>query len=100
MTKIIENQNRWSVIDRTPNPHQAIHCLICGKPVIKPQWQIRVHDGGGTAVTETEAEILNQLGHSDADLGSWPIGTDCLKNHPELEPYAVWFPGILNEVSQ
>jgi hypothetical protein len=89
MTKITTNANKWTIMDRTPNPHHAMPCLVCGKPVNNPKWQIRVHEGGFTAVTEAEADLLNQQGCSDADLGCHPIGANCLKKHPELQPYAV-----------
>ena len=63
-------------------------CIICGKPVnidTNPKtvpW-IHDHNGGGCAVTETEARALDP----GADLGWWPIGSDCLRKHPELKPY-------------
>jgi hypothetical protein len=47
------------------------------------------HNGGSDAVTEEEGTKLNAEGREGADLGNQPIGTDCLKKHPELKPY-VW----------
>lgn len=58
-------------------------CIICGKGVKEP-WSNTVHVFWGfTVVTEQEAAELDSSG----DLGLWPIGNDCLRNHSEILPY-------------
>lgn len=62
-------------------------CLLCGKPCPNPKYMVHLHCGGDTAVTEEEAEALNANGNEGSDLGMYPIGNDCLKKHPEFNPY-------------
>lgn len=60
-------------------------CIICGK-LVKDQnnrYSVHVHNGGTYLVTEEEAANLNDAG----DCGMYPIGPDCLRQHPELRPY-------------
>lgn len=62
-------------------------CVICGRPVKDGRataW-VHVHQGGSSVVTEEEAKTLDPA----SDLGCWPVGSDCLRRHPELNPYAV-----------
>jgi hypothetical protein len=84
------------MLDFKPNPdhheqEQKIRdyhdtpCIICGRGVKDP-WKNTVHVYWGfTAVTEEEAKELP----SNGDLGLWPIGSDCLKKHPEILPYVI-----------
>jgi hypothetical protein len=68
-------------------------CIVCGRGVKLANHKlfVWVHEGGGHVVTTEEGERLNASGESGADLGSQPIGRDCLKKFPELKPYvAVW----------
>lgn len=67
-------------------------CLVCGKPIkqANQHHMVHLHNGGWTAVTEAEAAELDARDHAKgvtADLGGWPIGPDCLRQHPELLPY-------------
>lgn len=61
-------------------------CIVCGKPIdpARATHMVHVHRGGGWAVTEEEAGKIDQ----SYDLGLHPIGSDCLRRHPELKPYA------------
>lgn len=59
-------------------------CIVCGKPVKAAKWYVHLHCGGSHAVTEEEAATLPD----NEDLGLYPIGTCCLRKHPELKPYA------------
>jgi hypothetical protein len=67
-------------------------CIICGKECKKPKYWVWEHLGGGTLVTEEESENLNKNGRENADVGCWPIGSDCLKKNPEIKPYIVGTP--------
>lgn len=62
----------------------ATPCIVCGKAVTRPRWMVHVHCGGSHVVTEEEAVTLNTA----ADLGWYPLGRDCHRQHPELHPYA------------
>lgn len=69
--------------DRTP-------CIICGRPVTRPRYWLHEHEGGGTIVTQEEAATLDARDRAQgvsSDMGCWPIGSDCLRQHPELRPY-------------
>lgn len=59
-------------------------CLYCGRPVRKttPVYWLHEIDGGGTLI-RYETPYYND----GADMGAWPIGNDCLKNHPEFQPF-------------
>lgn len=63
----------------------AMPCVVCGKPCPTSPFSVHVHGGGSDLVTEEEAKSLNDAG----DLGWYPIGRNCLKQHPELKEYAV-----------
>lgn len=79
----IKGRGRWSA-DSTP-------CYICAMPIRKDRikYMLHIHCGGGIAVTEAEAAKLDEAG----DLGCHPIGSDCLRRHPELKPYVIrWTP--------
>lgn len=58
-------------------------CVICGKRCPNPKHGVHVHGGGDVIVTDAEAARLNPAG----DLGFYPIGSDCLRRHPELQKY-------------
>ena len=78
-----KGRGRWSA--------DSIPCYICAKPIRKDRikYMLHIHCGGGVAVTEDEATNLDGAG----DLGCHPIGSDCLRRHPELKPYVIkWQP--------
>jgi len=72
-------------MDRTGS-HGRSPCIVCGRQCPNPRYMVHVHEGLLTIVTEEEATRLNEDDPS-GDMGMWPIGTDCLKKHPELRPY-------------
>ena len=79
-----QNSNYRGNEERIRDYH-ATPCIFCGKGVKEP-WKNTVHIFWGfTLVTKEEAENLN----SNGDLGAWPVGTDCLKKHPEIVPYII-----------
>ena len=74
---------RWRA-DSTP-------CYICAEPIREERIKhmLHIHCGGGVAVTEAEAKALNASGEEGGDMGCFPIGPDCLRQHPELKPYVI-----------
>ena len=83
---VIINRKR----DRNARPCKdgEAECVICDRPVKLNgrQKMVWVHCGGSHAVTFEEGQRLNAEGHEGADLGGQPIGSDCLRQHPELVP--------------
>ena len=73
-----DNRNRSSRIDALP-------CAVCGKAVSNPRYWVHVHNGGSHLVTEEEAATLDPA----ADMYSFPLGRDCYRTHPELQPYVM-----------
>lgn len=62
----------------------ALPCAVCGKSVTQPRYWVHVHCGGAYIVTEEEAAELDTA----ADMGFFPLGSDCRRKHLELRPYA------------
>jgi hypothetical protein len=62
------------------------HCFVCGKELKAGQRKQYLHVFYGShAVTEEEAVALNDPA---GDCYFFPIGTECLRRHPELKAYA------------
>ena len=62
-------------------------CAVCGKPCPNPKWMLHLHYGGGVAILDEEFEQA-EIECYGGDLGGYPIGVICLRQHPELKPYA------------
>lgn len=59
-------------------------CVICGKAIKAPgKYFVHVMNGGDSVCTSDEDFYVDDAG----DLGLQPIGSDCLRRHPELKPY-------------
>jgi len=59
-------------------------CIICGKAVSNPNpWMVHLF-WGTHLVMEDEVADLDTAG----DMYHYPVGGNCLKNHPELKSYA------------
>lgn len=70
----------------TRDTGEAYPCIICGKAVTsKHPKYLRVVEGGSYAVLP---EFQGDYDGDPGDLGFYPIGSECLRNHPELRPYA------------
>ena len=78
---------------RTPDYHKNMSkagdlptCIICGRGIkaVAPA-SVHVHGGGSLVVTEEEAATMSAA----ADVGIYPIGPECLKNHPEMKAYVL-----------
>lgn len=83
MIEVPQHPNYMANKDRYGKP-DALPCVVCGKGVSKPRWWVRLHLGGSHLVTEAEAETLPE----NEDMGAYPLGADCLRQHPELRLYA------------
>ena len=57
-------------------------CVVCGKYIAKPTFMVHVGLGGSHLLDHDDNSEPN------SDLGGYPIGSDCLRNHPELHAYA------------
>jgi hypothetical protein len=57
-------------------------CIVCGKEVTKPKYWLHVWYGT-SAVLPSEIDGLEPGG----DTGFYPIGTNCVRSHPELKEY-------------
>jgi YHS domain-containing protein len=80
-----ENQERFPCRRISQAP-----CAVCGKAVdqSKPHWAAYIHGGGAYFVTDEEYEALNADPRSAAgQMGSYPVGPECRKAHPEIQPY-------------
>lgn len=58
-------------------------CVVCGKEVRKPKYMIECVHGGCDVAAMPDTADTSDGGY----MGLYPIGFDCLKNHPELKPY-------------
>ena len=58
-------------------------CAVCGKAVRNPKHWLRLVNGGSDVGTAAEGDA-----NPSADLGYYPVGANCLRQHPELKPYA------------
>jgi hypothetical protein len=62
-------------------------CVVCGKDCKNPKYGVIEVNGGGEAALpdSPEADDVTHPGY----MGEQPIGSDCLRAHPELLPYVV-----------
>lgn len=77
--------NRGEAMDRYPSGEHDDPCIICGRPVDrrKNPWMLHVVDGGASV------HVPDAPGPKPtSDLGWHPIGSDCLRRHPELRAAA------------
>jgi len=59
-------------------------CVICGKAVKAPgKYFVHMMNGGDSICTPDEDATVDEAG----DLGMQPIGSRCVREHPELKPY-------------
>lgn len=63
----------------------AYGCVVCDLPIPAPKFMCHVVDGGGVALHVGDEDRYVPDG---GDLAFLPLGTDCLRRHPELKPYA------------
>jgi len=91
MTEIPVHKDYFSNAERCKG--NTYPCVVCGRPAPNPKYMVRVIYGTHVG-TQQEAEsthIFSEDGKEldGGDLGLYPIGSDCLKKHPELKEYAI-----------
>lgn len=84
MIEIHMTDDRDKQVDRIKGNY--LPCVVCGRAVKQEKYFIRVFYGA-TAVTDSEAKAIIERDGSGGDLLYYPIGANCLRNHPELKPY-------------
>jgi hypothetical protein len=64
-------------------------CIVCGKACrAKRTRYVYLHLGGTHVVTSAERDALNADPETaGGDMGSYPIGPDCIKQNPVIQPY-------------
>lgn len=67
------------------NGHSAPYtpCVLCGRGVRRPAGWLHVIDGGARYALPDVTTV-----DEGSDMGEWPIGPDCLRQHPALRPFA------------
>lgn len=64
----------------------AYGCVVCGLPMPEPKFYCHVIEGGGVALhPEDEALYVPDGG----DMCHLPLGTECLRKHPQLRPFSI-----------
>jgi len=89
---VASNGQRAEIMGETYPKHVAcksneMPCVICGKPVNMDRNPSMIHVCNGGAWAMLDAEDHGELGLAGC-LGFYPIGKDCLRNHPQLKPFA------------
>lgn len=85
MIAIPYNQKLIDKNEKRYGSNDGSACIICSakiKNLDNHKLWVRIVNGGGYIGTVNDAEQ-----RPSADLGYYPIGADCLKNHPELKQY-------------
>lgn len=59
-------------------------CIVCGIPVTTPKYTCHVIGGGGKALHRDDEDAYMPDG---GDLGHYPVGTDCLRQNPQMKEY-------------
>jgi len=77
--------------DHTTNSQRcgsdAYPCIVCGRAVKAAQpAMVRVFWGSHIVTDAEAAEIIAKEGYG-GDLCYYPIGPNCLRNHPEIKLY-------------
>jgi hypothetical protein len=68
------------------SPTDTMPCVICGRPINTADCRLWVHvvEGGSHIILPDTI-----YGNPAADLLYYPIGSNCLRVHPEYKPYIV-----------
>jgi hypothetical protein len=83
MIEIPFNDDFCEQMDRTGS-HGVNPCIVCGRN-IKNKRAKRVYVNSGFSHILTAEEFQQDEG----EMGSWPVGADCLSKHPEIRPYII-----------
>lgn len=83
MIEIPCNRDFNEQFDRSQKNGRYQPCVVCGRICTNPRFMVHVHGGFSVLVREDEVSGLQE----GADMGMYPIGSNCLRQHPELKPY-------------
>jgi len=86
MLEVIRNDNYTQMMEAT-NHKGGDPCIICGRACPDPKHRVRFFWGSHVVTHEEAAEIIEEDGDDRGDLNYYPIGSDCLRKHPEYKPY-------------
>lgn len=65
-------------------------CAVCGRVCKSPVWRVVLTQGGHIIATRgSEADDPSDPGY----LGYYPIGSACLRDHPEYQRFAFHYEG-------
>lgn len=87
MLEIVQADNYTETWERTQKD-DAYPCVVCGRATPNPRYMVHMF-WGTHVVTEEEAEAIIKEEGGGGDMYFYPIGTTCLRKHPEYKPYAV-----------
>lgn len=59
-------------------------CIICNREVKNPKFWIHIVDGGTKIIDPNQ-----KWSDPNSDLGLHPVGSDCIRKHPQIRPYVV-----------
>lgn len=71
-------------LKRARSTGDSYPCAVCGVHVPRAKVFVHMIEGGGVALHCADAEAYVPDG---GDMGMYPVGSDCIKAHPELKPY-------------
>ena len=60
-------------------------CVVCGRPVEHPIYEVECVDGGSDLCVTPGTANESDPGY----MGYYPVGVKCLKKHPELAPFVL-----------
>lgn len=70
---------------RRKRHRSAYVCIVCSLPMPQPKFMCHVIEGGSSALHVEDEDRYRPDG---GDMCFLPLGSDCLRLHPELKPYA------------
>ena len=76
----------YAEYEKSTDPDK-VPCVFCGKPLNGKSARYWLHDiggGGGLYLHPGDEHLYVTDG---ADMGTYPIGEDCLRRRPELKPF-------------
>lgn len=85
----IYSSTQYSKNTRNGRSDDKVPCVCCGRPTPLPiRNPVRLFYGN-IIVTQEEADKIIAEEGDGGDMGFYAVGSECLKNHPELKPYVV-----------
>jgi len=74
---LFRSGKRWETI--TGDPYD--HCVICGARTTSNATLMFVD------IRSNEFVLPSDRDPTDSEVASWPVGSECIKKHPEVVPY-------------